>query len=87
MKFRKRRKYNTNAGDVETSASIFNSSVSPNIGAMGEDIDSYDRLADKEKLFNEIKKINPKANRKNYDKKSVRQMLAILNNYKTRKPK
>lgn len=84
MKFRKRRKYNinTNAGDVETSASIFNSSVSPDIGAMGEDIDSYDRLADKEKLFNEIKKINPKADRKNYDKKSVRQMLAILNNYK-----
>lgn len=84
MKFRKRKKYNinTNAGDVETGTSIFNSTASPNIGAMGEDIDNYDRLAEKEKIFNEIKKLNPNADRKNYDKKSVRQMLAILNNYK-----
>ena len=83
MYFRKRKyKYNKNAGDVEASTAVFNNSVSPDIGTMGEDIDSYDRLAEKEKIFNEIKKLNPNADRKNYDKKSIRQMLAILNNYR-----
>lgn len=84
MKIKKKKYYNinTDAGDVELGASMFNNSISPNIGTMGEDIDSYDRLAEKEKIFNEIKKLNPNADRKNYDKKSIRQMLAILNNYK-----
>lgn len=84
MKFKKKRNYNINrnAGDVELSSSIFNNSVSPNIGTMGEDIDSYDKSAEKERIFNEIKKLNPNADKKNYNKKSVRQMLAILNNYR-----
>lgn len=92
MYFRKRKsKYNKNAGDVELASSIFNNSISSSdastnasttVSTIGEDINDYDRLTDKEKIFNEIKKLNPNANRKNYDKKSVRQMLAILNNYK-----
>lgn len=82
MRFRKRNNINKNAGNIEASTAIFNNSVSSDIGTMGEDIDSYDRLAEKEKIFNEIKKLNPNADRKNYDKKSIRQMLAILNNYR-----
>lgn len=84
MKIKKKRNYdiNTNAGDVELGASVFNNSVSSDISTMGEDIDSYDKLDEKEKLFNEIKKLNPNANRENYENKSIRQMLAILNNYK-----
>lgn len=82
MRFRKRNNINKDAGNIEASTAIFNNSVSSDIGTMGEDIDSYDRLAEKEKIFNEIKKLNPNADRKNYDKKSIRQMLAILNNYR-----
>ncbi len=84
MKIKKKRNYNinTNSGDVELGISMFNNSVSSDIGTMGEDIDSYDKLDEKEKLFNEIKKLNPNANRENYENKSIRQMLAILNNYK-----
>ena len=80
MKIKKKKDYNINinAGDVELGTSMFNNSVSSDIGTMGEDIDSYE----KEKLFNEIKKLNPNANRENYENKSIRQMLAILNNYK-----
>lgn len=84
MKIKKKRNYNINknAGDVELGTSMFNNSVSSDIGTIGEDIDSYDKLDEKEKLFNEIKKLNPNANRENYENKSIRQMLAILNNYK-----
>lgn len=84
MKIKKKRNYdiNTNAGDIELGTSMFNNLVSSDIGTMGEDIDSYDKLDEKEKLFNEIKKLNPNANRENYENKSIRQMLAILNNYK-----
>ena len=86
MKFKKRKRYNinTNAGDIETSTAIFNNSVSTDACGLGEDINSYDTLAEKERVFNEIKKINPNADRKSYTKKSVRQMLAILNSYKER---
>lgn len=84
MKIKKKRNYNINKniGDIETNISIFNNSMSSDIGTIGEDIDSYDKLDEKEKLFNEIKKLNPNANRENYENKSIRQMLAILNNYK-----
>ena len=87
MKFKKKKQYNINinAGDIETSTEIFNNSVNTDACGLGEDINSYDKISDKEKIFKEIIKFNPRANYHNYDNKSVRQMLAILNNYKDKK--
>ena len=75
---------NPNAGDVEKSSEIFNNSIDSNVISTGlaESVDDYDTEEEKYKIFNEIKKINPNADYKHYDKKSVRQMLAILNKYK-----
>lgn len=87
MKFRKRKQYNINrnAGNIEISTDMFNNSVSTDACGLGEDIDSYDKMSDRERIFNEIKKLNPRADYQNYRNKSVRQMLAILNNYRDKK--
>lgn len=79
---------NPSAGDVEAGNTIFNNSISTaapvSTGgeSMGEGIESHDTLLDRQKIFNEIKQLNPNANYKNYENKSIRQMLAIRNNYR-----
>lgn len=79
---------NPDAGNVEKGTEVFNSSTGDvATTSLGESVDDYDTESEKQQIFNKIQMINPNADYDNYKKKSVRQMLAILNNYQDKSKK
>ena len=71
---------NPNAGDVEKGADFFNSTIADGASGLTEETE----LEQRQRIFNEIKKINPNANYDNYSdpkKMPIGKMIAIRNNY------
>ena len=75
---------NPNAGDVEKGSDFFNSTVADGASGLTEETE----LEQRQRIFNEIKQINPRADYSNYadpKKMSIGRMIAIRNNYRKNK--